>query len=304
MHKHRKSRQISKELVVLRYLNARMTLLDQDWKNYFSLAKGFEGEVKFDQLTEKLESECIVINGLLLKVDNSFFQIDTVLIFQNTIYLIDVKNYEGDYEFQSKNLKHIKTDKIIKDPYIQLQRCETMFRQLLQELGFQFNVESHLIYINPEFTMYQAPQNPSVIFPTQINRFMQTLNKVPSKLNSGHEKLADLLISMDVGEYPFAAKPDYDYESLKKGIVDPSGHGFMVAVNDMKLKCCKCRFEETVESAVKRSVEEFKILFPERRVTTTEIYNWCKVVRSRRAITRILKKHFRLCGKGRFSYFV
>lgn len=304
MPEPRKSRQIPLELVVLQSLNSRMTLSDQDWKNYFSLAKGFEGEVKFDQLTGKLESECIVINGLLLKIDNHFFQIDTLIIFQKTIYLVDVKNYEGDYEFESKNLKHIKTGKIIKDPYIQLQRCETMFRQLLQELGFHFNVEAYLVYINSELTMYQAPQNPSVIFPTQIVRFMQTLNKIPTKLNSGHEKLADLLISLDLGDYPFTAKPDYDYDRTIKGVLSACCHQFMEADGDTKLRCCKCGLEDSVESAVIRCVEEFKILFPERRVTTNAIYDWCKVVRSKRTIRRILQKNYRVCGKGKYCYYV
>lgn len=306
MPKPTKLRHVPKELTTLRCLNARMKLLDQDWKNYFSLEKGFAGECKFDLLTEKLESECNVINGLLLKVDNSFFQIDTVIIFQKTIYLVDVKNYEGDYQFdgEEKHLKHFKTGKIIKDPFIQLQRCKTLFLQLLQDLGFHFNVEACLVYINPEFTMYQAPQNPSVIFPTQVERFMKSLNKAQTKLNNGHEKLADLLISMDFGDYPYAERPVYSYEQLEKGPVSPCCYSFMEPVNNMKLRCKKCGLEECVEEVILRSVEEFKILFPERKVTTDAIYHWCKVVKSRRTIRRVLQKYYRACGKGRYCYYV
>ncbi|MDV2888290.1 NERD domain-containing protein, partial [Alkalihalophilus pseudofirmus] len=76
MPKPRKLRHIPKELLILRYLNIRMMLLDQDRKNLYNAEKGLEGEVKFDQLTEQLQSEGIVINGLLLKLDNHFFQID------------------------------------------------------------------------------------------------------------------------------------------------------------------------------------------------------------------------------------
>ena len=300
----RKKRQIPKELRILRFLNARMVLLDQDRRNYFNAEKGFEGETKFDLLTEKLVSNCIVINGLLLKADNTFYQIDTVIIFQKLIYLIDVKNFESDYQFEGKHLKHIKTEKIIKDPYIQLQRCETLFRQLLQQLGFSFNVEPFLVYINPEFTMYQAPHNPSIIFPTQVDQFIKTLNKMPSKLNSGHEKLADLLISMDIGDYPFAQLPSYDFEQLEKGVISPCCWTFMKPLSRERLICPKSGLIEKVDSAVLRSVEEFRILFPDRKITTTEIYNWCKVIKSRRAIMRILLNNYQLCGKGRYSFFV
>ena len=300
----RKKRQIPKELRILRFLNARMVLLDQDRKNYFNAEKGFEGEKKFDLLTEKLVSDCIVINGLLLKADNTFYQIDTVIIFQKTIYLIDVKNHENNYQFEGKHLQHIKTGKIINDPYIQLQRCETLFRQLLQKLGFIFNVEAFLVFINPEFTLYQAPFNPSIIFPTQVNRFIKTLNKLPSKLNSGNEKLADLLLSMDIGDYPYAQLPNYNYEQLEKGVISPCCWTFMTPLSRERLICPKCGLVEKVDSAVLRSVEEFRMLFPDRKITTTEIYKWCKVIKSRRAIMRILLNNYQLCGKGRYSFFV
>lgn len=303
MPKPRKLRHIPKELLILRYLNIRMMLLDQDRKNLYNAEKGLEGEVKFDQLTEQLQSEGIVINGLLLKLDNHFFQIDTVIIFQKTIYLFDVKNYEGDYQFEAKQLRYIKTGKIIKDPFIQLQRCETMFRQLLQELGYNFNVEAFLVYINPMFTMYQAPLNPSVIFPSQVDRLMQQLNKVPSTLNGGHEKFADLLISLDLGDYPYTEQPKYEYNQLKKGVIHPCCYGFMETVNYMRLRCHTCGYEESVESAVLRSVEEFKILFPDRKITTPAIHEWCKVVKSRRTIRRILQKYYHPCGKGRYCYY-
>lgn len=281
-----------------------MKLLDQDKKHYFSGEKGLEGELKFDQLTENLHSECIIINGLLLKVDNNFFQIDTLIIFQKAIYLIDVKNYEGDYQFDAKHLQHIKSEKIIKDPFIQLQRCETLLHQLLQQLGFHYQVESYLVYINPEFTLYQAPQNPSVIFPTQIKSFFKKLNTVPSKLTNGHENLADLLISMDLGDYPFPQLPVYKYEQLDKRIICPCCWGVMFAENDMKLKCDKCGFEENVDKAVLRCVKEFKILFPDWKITTNIIFEWCSIVRSKRTIRRILQKYYQPCGQGKHCYYI
>lgn len=68
-----KGRTESIELMTLRYLNRRMVLSEKEKFYYINLEKGFEGEVKFDQLTENLDEERDIINDLLLEVNNSFF---------------------------------------------------------------------------------------------------------------------------------------------------------------------------------------------------------------------------------------
>ena len=62
-----KSRTESTELLILGSLNIRMNLSDKDRQHYFNLKKGYEGEVIFDSLTEKLQCECLILNDLLLK---------------------------------------------------------------------------------------------------------------------------------------------------------------------------------------------------------------------------------------------
>ncbi|WP_084797674.1 nuclease-related domain-containing protein [Neobacillus mesonae] len=142
-------------LISLRSLNARMILAELERWNYNGLEKGFEGELPFDLLTDKLQSDCIVLKGLLLEVGGSEFQIDTTVIFQGIIYLYDVKNYEGDYYYEDGKLYRIKGN-IVKDSLSQLKRCESLFIKLLQELGFDVRVEASLVFINPEFTLMQA----------------------------------------------------------------------------------------------------------------------------------------------------
>src|SRR5262245_16870868 len=96
-----KARVESDELKMLRILNTRMELSEEEKRHYLNLEKGYEGKVKFDLLTEKLQNECYVLNDLLLKSNNSSFQIDTTIIYQEPIYLIDVKNYKGDFIYKT-----------------------------------------------------------------------------------------------------------------------------------------------------------------------------------------------------------
>ncbi|MBU8915728.1 hypothetical protein BGM25_06670 [Bacillus sp. FJAT-29953] len=80
----KKARTLRKELLKMRSLNARMLLSDDDKWNYLNAEKGFAGELEFDKLTEKLQCQCqcLVINDLQLKLNKSYFQIDTVIMYQ------------------------------------------------------------------------------------------------------------------------------------------------------------------------------------------------------------------------------
>ncbi|WP_172799266.1 nuclease-related domain-containing protein [Bacillus sp. FJAT-29814] len=282
-------------------MNARMGLLgDEKWR----LEKGFAGEVKFDSLTDELlHNKCWIINGLWLKSGDSAFQIDKVMIFQKKIYLTDVKNYEGDYHYDAEG-RIKKGDTFIRDPLNQLQRAETLFRQILQQSGFNFIIESYLVYINPEFTLYNAPPNHSVILPTQVNKFLKKLNTEYSKLNEGHEKLAELLVSLDLGDSPYSTYPQYSYEGLRKGIINCfSCYGQSTYVKGNKLECRLCGAKESLDAAVLRGVQELKMLFPEMKITTNLVFEWCGGIFPKKMIRRILKTHFKAIGKGKYCYY-
>ncbi len=299
----KKSRRVTKELLMLRALNPRMALTDTDRKKYYALEKGYQGEVMFDALTERLKNNCIVLNGLLFKLKEKHFQIDTIIIFQKTIYLIDVKNFEGDYIYKSDPDRFCKNDTEIDDPILQLFRSESKLRQLLDEYRFNLLVESYVVHINPTFTLYKAPQNNHVILPTQINRFIRKLENIPSNLNGGHERLADLLISLDQGDYPNAPKPTYCYEQLRKGTCCSKCNSFSVSVEERKIVCNTCGCEERLESVVLRSVGELVLLFPEFKITTTLVFEWCGGVFSKKMIRRVLKANYTLVGHGQWSFF-
>jgi hypothetical protein len=82
-----------------------MDLIEDTRKYYLNLEKGFEGEVQFDSLTEMYLSDCYILNDLLLEINNTKFQIDSLIIFQETIYLFELKNFEGDFCYESDSFQ-------------------------------------------------------------------------------------------------------------------------------------------------------------------------------------------------------
>jgi hypothetical protein len=156
-----------------------MELTGKDAKKYYSAEKGFEGERMFDEFLETIAGNWLTLNDLGLESNNSYFQVDTTLLFQGIIHLINVKNFEGDYYIDSSGQWFSGSEKLTKDPIEQLIRSENLFKQLLQELGFKFSVESYLVFINPEFHLYNAPKNLPAVFPTQLTAIKISCSQYP-----------------------------------------------------------------------------------------------------------------------------
>lgn len=290
------------ELIILDFLNTRMELSREDKQNYLSIRKGYEGEVKFNSLTEKLGCECLILNGLLLEFNNTRFQIDSLIISQATIYMNEVKNFEGDFYYENGRFYSANgTER--KDPLLQLKRSSSLLRQLLQNLGLYLPIEPWIVHINPEFTLYQAPRNEPIILPTKVNSYLRKLDSTPSRLNGKHAKLADKLISLHIEESPYSRLPPYHYDQLQKGNMCEVCNSFSIFIHGKKCVCGDCGHEELVEAAVLRCVAELKILFPEKKITTNLVYDWCRVVKSKKRINRILERNFKIVGVHQWSFY-
>ncbi|MEH7379741.1 nuclease-related domain-containing protein [Bacillus sp. JJ1533] len=145
-----KSRTDPTELKPLKSIRARKMVSQKVENQVNTLEKDYFGETLFDQRLESLSLDCLIINDLLLETNNTYYQIDSLLISQNVIHIFEIKNYEGDYLIDGDRFRTF-SGKETKNPLNQLNRCESLFRQMLQQLGFNLTVEGHLVFVNPEF---------------------------------------------------------------------------------------------------------------------------------------------------------
>jgi len=298
-----KPRTVSPEILVLQSLNLRYEL-DLNEKQYLvHLQKGWEGEKIFDSFTENLLEDCYIINDLLLQINNTTFQMDATIISSEGIHLFEIKNYEGDYYYQNDRMYTMK-NKEISNPLNQIRRNETLFQQLLQKHGWENKtITSSVVFINPEFTLYQAPLSLPFIFPTQVQRYLKRMDYHSSKLNKLQKQLTGKLASLHIDKSPFSKLPLYEYKELQKGIFCKACNSFKVAEAGMNVVCEECGHKETVETVVLRNVDELKLLFPQAKITTPLLYDWCRIIHSKKRIRRILEKHYKLVGFNRWSYF-
>jgi hypothetical protein len=294
----------SNKLKIYRSLSSRMILSKDEIGYYQHLEKGYSGEKMFDVWLGSLNSNCLILNDLLFEVNNNTVQIDSLLIARDKIYQFEVKNYDGDYYVEGEKWYKL-PQKEINNPILQMQRSDTLLRRLLKDMRCHLPIESYLILINPHFTLYQAPINPSIIFPTQIENFIKKLDTslTHSVLNGTHSNLAQKLMGARKNDFPNSKVPSYSYEQLKKGIICCNCRSFIDEFNG-KSVLCMCGHIEDVGLAVLRSADEFTLLFPEKKITTNAIQEWCDIIKTRRAIGNILSKKYSLIAQGKSSHYI
>lgn len=289
------------DLIFLNALNNRMDFNSEERRHYLNLKKGYEGELLFDSLTEKLQCQCLILNDLLLEINNTTFQIDTLIIVQGKILLYEVKNYEGDYYYESDKLYKKPKFEVI-NPLHQLSRSESLLRQLLLNNGYNLPIEASIVFINPKFTLYQAPLDKPIIFPTQIKNYLSRLNITPSKLTKKQQELANQLLALHITDSPYKYIPVFDYAQLRKGIYCPKCYSYSTIIGRKKFTCKICQYEELLDESALRTIEEFKTLFPNVKITTNAIHDWCQVLPKIR-IRKILLHNFTKIGNHRWSYY-
>ncbi|WP_068674158.1 nuclease-related domain-containing protein [Oceanobacillus sp. Castelsardo] len=297
-----KSRSKPKELIVLEYLNKRMNLSNNDKQHYFNLKRGYEGELLFDSFTKKLHCDCLILNDLLLKANNTTFQIDSLIITQEKILLYEIKNFTGDHYYELDKLYKMPKFELI-NPLYQLGRTESLLRQLLLSHGFVNPIEAAVVFINPEFTLYQAPLHKPIIYASQLPRYFSNLNRLPSRLAGKHRMLADKLLSLHSHESPYSQLPPYYFNQLRKGITCLRCESFSVHTTGKKYTCKKCEHENNLSEAVIRNINEYTLLFPSKKLTTTNIYEWSNFICSKKVIQSILSKNYTKVGEWRWTYY-
>lgn len=165
-------------LNVLEILNKRRKLTRELQRLLDRLTAGYNGELQFSKvLKAKLYSIPIPLFNLHLKINGSECQIDSLIVFQNELILFEIKNYQGDF-FIEKDNWYTLSRREIKNPLHQLHRTDLLLRQFLYQHQSPLKVRSFIIFIHPEFHLYQASIDIPIV-PYSIKTFYPTTSKHP-----------------------------------------------------------------------------------------------------------------------------
>lgn len=146
-----------------------MILPNEEKHHLANIQKGFAGESRVnDIIMEALNIEGFILNDLLFKNKGSTFQIDSFLITGGGKYLLEIKNYEGNFQFDNRKFLTYSGEEL-SNPLSKLSLTNTKMKQLLKSWKIQTSFVAKVIFVNPQGMIYNAPADPSIIYPPQLN---------------------------------------------------------------------------------------------------------------------------------------
>src|SRR5699024_12426843 len=103
------------------------------------------------------------------------------------------------FEFRDEQFYRITNDKYYPNPLYQLKRSDVNLREILTKSYQGMKLESYVVFVHEEFTLFTEKKS-TILLLSQINSFIQTLNKITGKIQEHHRKLATKLMDAPINK--------------------------------------------------------------------------------------------------------
>lgn len=296
-----KQRQKPWILCVYEALAKRMKLGAGDQYYLLNRDGGFRGECGLDVLTDALDSRCLVLNDLQLRHDGSSIQIDTLVICPDKLVVYETKNHKGDHLWGPLTFRK-PSGATMENPSFQLKRTMARLEVLLTDLKIVMPIEGFVVFINPEFNLLSDQKIEEYLLHGQIPRHFQNF-RVRGAIGPDQQRLADSLIRMHNPRFYAEELPAIDYGKLRKELFCLDC-GSAVRLDGIKsVYCPVCKKRGRTTKTILYNIEEFRLLFPDAKVTTPRMAEWCGMDNKDR-IYRVLRKNYKAVGKCHGRHYV
>lgn len=286
-------REKSLTLHIMESLASRTALNGKSADYLIHLRKGHEWEEKLDQQMEGCGDSILVFPGALLQPQmGNAFQWDTIVLAGTSFYLYEVKSFSGTYRY-GKEMWVSETGFEISNPQIQMQDNKNRFKNLLRELGYakDFQVKAYAVMVHPEFTLLGAPEQETLLLPTQLKRHFTSLAKGAPPLTRYHHLIVQKLLAQQGVERAFWDHiPPYCYEDLHKGLRCPDCGSFSLHHSRQVYDCTNCGIRGTHRALILFHWNELKQLFPNMSLKSKVLYEWCGGVYSQNRLRRMIQQ--------------
>src|SRR5690625_1236600 len=156
-------------------------------KNAAKLQKGYNGERRLDYYLRSLPSTFNIFSDVCLDVFDKQIQIDSLVVTPYSIFILEVKNYEGTLTFDTDQRQLIQTNKKMETAYTyplnQTENLHYLFMQWLELHGLPGIPIHSLICIAEASTIIQVQGNSE-----HIVKFVVKVDEVPLRLMKIEEK--------------------------------------------------------------------------------------------------------------------
>ncbi|WP_108668994.1 nuclease-related domain-containing protein [Peribacillus acanthi] len=218
---------------------------------------GYKGEIAVDyQLSLLPEKDYRIFQDLRLQFNESFFQLDTLILTPQYALSLEIKNMAGTLYFDRDYHQLIRTyenkEEAFPDPILQSRRHRHLFSKWLALFGFQQLPIVSLIVISSPYSIIRSssPSNHqqvihSAFLPTKIDEIKSTY---PASIYSEKDikKLSRLLLKLHTpADYPVLDRQQVNKSEILTGVQCPSCMNLPISRLHGFWYCSQCKSKST-----------------------------------------------------------
>lgn len=235
-----------------RYRTNRILIAD-----YNRFNAGYRGEKDIDyNLSLYPHQNFFIFRDIRLKIHNKHFQIDTLIVSEKFICILEVKNYAGEIEYDPELNQLIQRngDKIaaIKDPIVQAETQKLHLTSWLQKFNIRIPIETLVVSSNPATILRIKQSDPAIykklIRTESLHLHLDELNEMYTKsllTKIQTRKIGDMIINENSPLHPdLIGKYNIQEHHLIQGIPCPSCGNSPMSCLYKKWTCPKCSTSE------------------------------------------------------------
>ncbi len=295
------------ELQYLENLQKRVRLNRNEYAGLLSLKRGYHGEISFDKLVcDYFGSPELVLDDINLCCEDEVVQIDKIIITTGTAYIIDVKNYRGEYcyrengwYFNGKIMSH--------NIFRQIDRAHDILEKIFVKTSVNLQIERVLVFMDPGMKLEIKQQLVQKVktfgeVPSWLLDLQNTVGTNSAKLQSTVSMVTGAFNRYEIKRY----RPlnDLGSHKLKTGIMCPKCGNFSWQQQRKYFQCSCCHFCEAKERAYVRTICEYGVLFFKHHLARGDLRWFMGGIVNDNYLKYILHKYFTLLhNKGRYSVY-
>lgn len=229
----------------------------------YRLRAGYSGELKVDRYLESVPymQGKIILTGVALPIKfGSLFQIDTLIISERYVMIVEVKNVKGDLYFKTNPhylLRVLDGEETVMDcPITQLELAKIHLVEWFRQQGMNIEVQGVIVLANRNAHIREIPPHAPVIYMKRLSILLGEKEKYPEVLSTVQLERLRIRIRQQQSDYvtgPLCSYFHINPKYLKRGQLCVKCHE-STDYKTERLRYCKyCEltqpnnFRETIE---------------------------------------------------------
>ena len=268
------------------------------------LLAGKMGEEEVVEVLKKyLPKEWLILRNVWLEIDGNRTEIDILVVAPKYYWVIEVKNYEGKFEYQD-HLCYL-NQKQIPDQLAAYRNRMRIVKHIIQKIPRYVPVVcGSMVFINErcQVTCEELPDC-SLVMRYQLVWHIQEMLKLHQQLTH-YIKIEDSLTLVQNYQIDNPFQPEQlnksDFDKMAKGFCCPKCRKINSQLEHRHVRCNNCQHRVTKTEAVLRAVCELGVLYYDEPsiITTARIFEFVGGAVNLRTIRNILKAYLPSYGKN------